>query len=1140
MLHQCMLVAQAAQSTLLKFIYFFGVLGGCIVLPFVIGQLLARRLRMRDHGWRIGLILCSLALAGTVLYRAFDWETGELNLKLGVDLKGGVILIYEVDQSASMAVIDPNAPSGVDAQGGVNMGALVEALGRRINPTGTKEIVIRPFGEQQVEIIIPEVEQREVDQIKKSISTAGVLQFRIVANARDHERIIALAQEMAKDPAKRRGRSVLDESGRQVGFWARVGREQQEGGGGTLKVPVASQTLRDATTGELLQVPPDHLGDDEAAFTRYIADLGIKEIDVLMAWDDPFSVTGSHLGVVSRGYDENLRPCIHFNLKAQGGGVSRFAGLTTEYGPQGGFERQLGIVLDNTLLSAPNIQEPITQGSGRITGQFTEDEVIFLVNILQAGSLPVILNPNPISESQINPLLGRETIQQGKLAIAVSVILVLGFMLVYYRFAGFVACLAVLANLIFIVAIMVLIRAAFTLPGLAGLVLTVGMAVDANVLIYERMREELSRGAGVRTAIRNGFSRALSTIVDSNVTTLISGVVLYAIGTDQIRGFAVTLILGILMSMYTAIFCSRVVFDVAERTGWLTQINMMQLLTTTQINFMGMWRAATAVSLVAIAIGVVAMAVRGSDMLDIDLSGGTSVQLLLNDPTDTETVRNRLSKQSEGSDWRFTVTEMNNRPGSALQNTFKIDSNLPEVEQLEQVIRDAFALPDGTSALATYSLTFGELREVAMATPSAAPTANPVTSPTPDTAGSSATSQSTGPTVTPTEDAGGSESTAPPPKNAEGSLLATDEDLLAFADDARQALLLAQAEEAEASPAATQAGEPAAATTQTQPAANEPASKAEVATEAELAPAQTAEPLGGTAPATEKPAEPLSHSVAFEVDLTFRQPINAPTLIGEIRDAAQTLNLPLSDPELMHPDWDGSSSNAYDSWTLRIAGEKDQIHRLLQHLEATFADTPVWPSSNKIGSQVADRMQQTAISAMLACLVGILIYIWIRFHQVVFGIAAIVALVHDVLITLGALAISAWLANWFGFLLIEDFKISLPVVAALLTIVGYSLNDTIVIFDRIREIRGKSPKLTADMINLSVNQTLSRTLLTALTVLMVVVILYAIGGDGIHAFAFAMVIGVVAGTYSTVFIASPLVLMFIGERKKSREKVAAA
>ena len=206
-------------------------------------------------------------------------------------------------------------------------------------------------------------------------------------------------------------------------------------------------------------------------------------------------------------------------------------------------------------------------------------------------------------------------------------------------------------------------------------------------------------------------------------------------------------------------------------------------------------------------------------------------------------------------------------------------------------------------------------------------------------------------------------------------------------------------------------------------------------------------------------------------------------------------------------------------------------------MKQQLADTPVWPSSSKIGGKVAGDTRKLAIAALLTSLIGIIAYIWIRFQRVVFGLAAVVALVHDVAMTLGAIAISVWLAKPLGFLLIEDFRISLPIVAAFLTIIGYSLNDTIVVFDRIREVRGKSLNLTADMINLSINQTLSRTLLTSMTTLIVVLILYVMGGQGIHGFAFALVIGVMVGTYSSIFIASPTLLWLFG-RNKAKAAVA--
>ncbi len=190
-----------------------------------------------------------------------------------------------------------------------------------------------------------------------------------------------------------------------------------------------------------------------------------------------------------------------------------------------------------------------------------------------------------------------------------------------------------------------------------------------------------------------------------------------------------------------------------------------------------------------------------------------------------------------------------------------------------------------------------------------------------------------------------------------------------------------------------------------------------------------------------------------------------------------------------------------------------------------LAATPVFLSDSKIGPRVANDTRATALYALGASIIMIVVYIWIRFQNVIFGLGAVVALIHDVLVTVAGVAASSYyVAGFLGFLLVDPFKISLNVVAALLTICGYSISDTIVIFDRIREVRGKSPDLTKEMINVSVNQTLSRTVLTVFTVLLVTTILYIWGGEAIHAFAFTMLIGLISGTYSSVYIAAPVLL----------------
>jgi SecD/SecF fusion protein len=347
--------------------------------------------------------------------------------------------------------------------------------------------------------------------------------------------------------------------------------------------------------------------------------------------------------------------------------------------------------------------------------------------------------------------------------------------------------------------------------------------------------------------------------------------------------------------------------------------------------------------------------------------------------------------------------------------------------------------------------------------------------------------------------------------------------------------------------------EPAAAVAEQPAAAPETAPATDAAAPQQPAP-ETVDDSAATTPDIESAPEPTAPEAQTRTvaQLTLGQPMSAPTLREKIRQAynhvyggdqpatgaATNAAGELTVPGLLVSvneqfNWNQQSAATSSQWHVTMIASQADAEKVLNQLKTDLADTPVFPSSSKIGGKVAGDTRNLAIAALMASLFGIVGYIWIRFQRVVFGVAAVIALVHDVLITLGAIAISAYFAKSLGFLLIDEFRISLPIVAAFLTIIGYSLNDTIVVFDRIREVRGKSPDLTSDMINASINQTLSRTLLTSLTTLIVVIILYAIGGQGIHGFAFALVVGVVVGTYSSIFIASPVLLWMFTRSAKA-------
>lgn len=1048
-----------------------------LIVPFLLAGPISRWLRMPDYSTRVAVILLALLASVTVL------RFGEIGL--GVDLRGGTILVYEIDPTVGIGRDDED-PTG----NRIASSELIPSLIKRINPSGTQEIMIRPYGESQIEIIIPEVDQREVDRIKGIIEKAGILRFAILANRRDHQRLIEIARNQADETsqARRLARTVLDVDGETtIGFWALVDREELPDRSGIkpLRVDVAQSVVRNPSNGRLLEIPSDVGGADGVAL--WMQSTGLENIQVLMSVDPQLDVTGEDLAFAASGFDRDGSPAVRFKLTD--GGSGRFLALTTNNAPDGQHRRQLGIVLDDMLLSAPAIQSPIS-GDGQITGNFTSDEVTQLVRILEAGQLPAALTKAPIAENQIDATLGADTIRKGLIAISTSLVLVLIFILFYYRFIGLIACAALILNLVMILAVMILINQPLTLPGLAGLVLTVGMSVDANVLIFERIREELKKGSAPRMAIRNGFARATTTIIDANLTTLITAIVLYAIGTDQIRGFAVTLILGILFSMFTAIYMSRTFFDIAERKKCLSlsmsdMVNSLRLAITGGGGFDFMRKGSFTLMLsgLLIAASLAAIIARGGSILDIDFAGGSSVTFRVQEPTTTDTVREIVGKSlatSEGPKAEFTVNNVSLE--SALPGTiYKVDSSIESVNELKELIGQGFAA-DGSLRLMTYEL------EIL-----------PSETETPAGAESEAQSYWSGERTLQFVAARAQDESEVP---AEGDV-PTSEDA-AVAEDA--------------------------------PVAEDAA----VATEAPAADGD--QPLDG------EPNDSAATSVAIEPEqLSWRRlrlgidgdtrdaaNINARNLLDGVERAAGRIELPvdLLGVELRPfgegaDQWVPDSDLRFGEWEIGLPVESESADDLMASLQRTLGTDPIWISSSNVGSRVAGDMIGRAAAALFASLLCVIAYIWFRFQRVIYGLAAVAALVHDVVITLGAIAVSYWVAGVLGFLLIDQFKISLTVVAALLTVVGYSLNDTIVVFDRIRETKGKSPRLTGEMINTSINATLSRTLLTSLTTLIVVGLLYFFGGEGIHAFAFCLVLGVFVGTYSSIFVASPILLWLV-------------
>src|SRR6266700_746594 len=336
-------------------------------------------------------------------------------------------------------------------------------------------------------------------------------------------------------------------------------------------------------------------------------------------------------------------PEIDFELDSEGGKL--FGEITREYQPKGNKYYLLAIVLDGELYSAPRIIQPIENGRGQITGNFDVKEALELANVLEN---PLEAPVKIIEERTVDPSLGKDAIQSGITASIVGTAAVSLFMLGYYLLAGLVANVALVTNIIILLGVMCSIGTTLTLPGIAGGVLTIGMAVDANVLIYERIREELAKGKSLRGAINAGYSRAFSTIFDSHVTTLISSIILCNMGTGSVKGFGVTLTIGVLASLFTALVVTRLIFDFLLARNWLKSLPMFHLIRATKLDFMRLAKPAFTVSWLLIVIGVGYGFYRGKGMFGVDFAGGDTTTLSFEQKVDVDKLRVAIGKAVPG------------------------------------------------------------------------------------------------------------------------------------------------------------------------------------------------------------------------------------------------------------------------------------------------------------------------------------------------------------------------------------------------------------------------------------------------------------------------------------------------------------
>lgn len=547
-------------------------------------------------------------------------------------------------------------------------------------------------------------------------------------------------------------------------------------------------------------------------------------------------------------------------------------------------DKSIAIALDGYIYSFPTVNTVIEGGNSQITGNFTVEEAKDLANTLKSGKMPA--PARIIQEDVVGPSLGQEAINNGLISFIIAFLLVLTYMIIYYGWVpGLIADIALLANVFFLMGILASFGSVLTLPGIAGIVLTMGMAVDANVLIYERIREEMRNGKNMKAAIQEGFKHALNAIIDSNVTTLLTGIVLVIFGQGPIKGFGVTLSFGILTTFITAVFLTRYMVETyaarekAKELPFHTKISE-HFLQNTKVDFMKIRKSMYILSAIMFGVSFVSFGVRGFS-LGIDFTGGRNYVVNFDKPVKTEEVK------------------------SLLKNAF--DGDVPQV--------------------------------------------------------------------------------------------------IAIGNDSQ-----------------------------------------------------------------------------VRISTKYKILETGSTIDNEIESKLYTNLKPLLNSNLT---------------------------------EAKFISESI-KSSSKVGPTVADDIKTSAVWAVLFAILGIGLYILIRFREWGYTLGAIVALAHDVVITMGIFSL---LWGYLPF----SMEIDQSFIAAILTVLGYSINDTVINYDRIRENVGLYPKRDrVTIINDSVNQMLGRTFSTTFTVIITLIAMFIFGGDSIRGFIFAMLFGIFIGTYSSVFIASPI------------------
>jgi len=440
----------------------------------------------------------------------------------------------------------------------------------------------------------------------------------------------------------------------------------------------AGKYLRMRQVRELLPSELRHVKFLWAAPSQTNAENFVRLIAIKGNRDNSAPLQGDAISDAYQDFDQMGKPSITMRMNNQG--AQKWAQLTAQ-----NIDRSVAVVLDNFVYSYPTVNEEITGGVSNITGSFTVKDAKDLANILKAGKLPA---PAKIIQADVvGPSLGQEAISSGLISFLIALGVVLIYMIFYYSTAGFVSNLALLVNMFFIFGVLASVQAVLTLPGIAGIVLTIGMAVDANVLIYERIREELRAGKGLRLALSDGYKNAYSSILDANITTLLTGIILFVFGTGPIRGFASTLIIGILTSLFSAIFITRLVYermlskkDAQIKFGTALTNNAF---TKVQFDFLAKRKVGYIVSSIIIGVGIISLATRGLNQ-GVDFSGGRSYQVRFDQPVNTQDISDALSAvftDESGITYRPEVKTFGGSNQVKITTKFRVDDKGAAVDE---------------------------------------------------------------------------------------------------------------------------------------------------------------------------------------------------------------------------------------------------------------------------------------------------------------------------------------------------------------------------------------------------------------------------------------------------------------------------